>query len=344
MFREKGCVGMQDIYFEENYGRLFEKIEKGIFQVFTFPHMYGTVKHSFIMREIPLPVRGETYYDLVTPYGYGGPQILQCEEGRKAELVEAFEAAFQEYCTERRIVSEFIRFHPVLNNAEDFLACYDVAHVRDTVGTNLKDHDQPVEVEFSKSARKNIRQALKAGVEYRVTRNPDDLSEFKNIYYATMERNHADTYYFFGDEYFDQLIRLLGENVLLVEVLYEGRVIGAGLNFVYKNLAHTHLSGTLAEFNCFSPASILNYALTLWAKEHGIDVIHGGGGRTNSADDNLFVFKKQFGRQTAFKFYTGRKIWNGAVYQELCAVFDLHEETEFFPAYRSKSMDLYERV
>ncbi|WKA57042.1 GNAT family N-acetyltransferase [Planococcus shenhongbingii] len=331
---------MKDIYFEENYGRLFEEIENGIFQVFNFQHKFGTVKHSFIKREIPVRIERKVYYDLVTPYGYGGPQILKCEKGRISDLINAFEAAFQQYCTEQRIVSEFIRFHPVLNNAEDFHTCYDVTQLRCTVGTNLKDYEQPVEMEFSKSARKNIRQALKAGVEYRVTMNPKDLTEFKKIYYATMERNHADMYYFFGDEYFKNLILLLGKNVLLVEVLYEGRVIGAGLNFVYENFVHTHLSGTLSEFHCFSPASILNYALALWGKQHGIDLIHGGGGRTNSPEDNLYIFKKQFGRQTAFKFYTGRKIWDEKIYQELCACLDVKEETEFFPAYRSKSIAL----
>lgn len=328
---------MKDIYFEENYGRLFEKIEQGVFQIFNFKHKYGTIRHSFIKREIPLRIQAETYYDLVTPYGYGGPQILYGEEGRTVELVSAFENAFQQYCIERRIVSEFIRFHPVLENAKDFLACYDVIHLRDTVGTNLKDYEQPVEMEFSKSARKNIRQALKAGVEYRITPNPSDLTKFKNIYYATMERNRADTFYYFDDEYFENLISLLGENVLLIEVLYEGQVIGAGLNFVYDNFAHTHLSGTVSEFNHLSPASILNYTLTLWGKEQGLDLIHGGGGRTNSAEDNLYIFKKQFGKNTSFKFYTGRKIWNKTIYKELCAELHAEEEIEFFPAYRAKA-------
>lgn len=327
---------MADIYFDERYGHLFEKIEAGHFEVFEFQHEFGSIRHSFIKREIPVPLSGRQYYDLVTPYGYGGPQILRCTEGKKADLVRAFEKAFQRYCTDNDVVSEFVRFHPVLENAQDFLACYDAVYLRDTVGTNLEDGEASIDLEFSKSTRKNIRQALKSGVEYRTVLNPQDLSAFKRIYYATMERNHADAFYYFGDEYFEDLMALLGGHVLLVEVLYGGQVIGAGLNFIYGKLAHTHLSGTLAEFNHLSAASVLNYALALWGIEHGVALIHGGGGRSNSPDDSLYLFKKQFGRQTAFKFYTGRKIWNETVYHELCERLEAGGESEFFPAYRSE--------
>ena len=327
---------MADIYFDERYGRLFEKIESGRFRVFEFEHKSGTIRHSFIKREIPMQLSGHQYYDLVTPYGYGGPQILHCAEGKKEELVQAFEKAFQRYCADNDVVSEFVRFHPLLENAQDFLACYDAVYLRDTVGTNLEDGEASIDLEFSKSTRKNIRRALKSGVEYRTVLNPQDLSSFKRIYYATMERNGADSFYYFGDEYFEDLMALLGGNVLLVEVLYGGQVIGAGLNFVYGRFAHTHLSGTLAEFNHLSAASVLNYALALWGMEHGVALIHGGGGRSNSPDDRLYLFKKQFGRQTGFKFYTGRKIWHEGVYNDLGAQLDACEKSEFFPAYRSE--------
>lgn len=149
-----GGYGMKDIYFDERYGSLFEKVEKGVFEIFNFEHELGTIRHLFIKRAISFDIAGKRYFDLVTPYGYGGPQILQFKEDKEPQLVMAFEAAFQQFCTEQNIVSEFIRFHPLFGNAQDFQACYDVAHLRDTVGTNLKAFEQPVDQEFSKSARK----------------------------------------------------------------------------------------------------------------------------------------------------------------------------------------------
>ncbi len=64
---------MIDIYFEPNYGKLYEKIENGNCEVFRYSSAFGNVYHLFIKREIPVRVNNKTYYDLVTPYGYGGP-------------------------------------------------------------------------------------------------------------------------------------------------------------------------------------------------------------------------------------------------------------------------------
>ena len=36
----------------------------------------GHIKHLFIKRPVPYLVEGVQYYDLVTPYGYGGPILL----------------------------------------------------------------------------------------------------------------------------------------------------------------------------------------------------------------------------------------------------------------------------
>ena len=74
---------MMDIYFELNYGKLYEEIEGGTCEVFEHRSSLGTIRHMFIKRKVPIQLGDITYYDLVTPYGYGGPLILNCEEGRK---------------------------------------------------------------------------------------------------------------------------------------------------------------------------------------------------------------------------------------------------------------------
>lgn len=335
---------MDDIYFKEEYGKLYEKIEHGKCETFEFLHSTGCIKHLFVKREIPMPILGETYYDLVTPYGYGGPVITKCEEGKKQELVEEFHKTFQQYCEKQNIISEFIRFHPLIENAEDFALCYEVEHIRNTVGTNLRDFEDPVKSEFSKSKQKSIKKALAAGVEFRVTTSPEDLRKFQQIYFSTMERKHADDYYYFNEEYFSNLLKSFQNNLLLVEILYEGQTIGMGLNFVFGKTIHIHLSGTLSEFHGLSPAFVLRYALATWGKENGIDLIHEGGGRSNSLDDPLYLFKKQFGKNTSFKFQVARKIWNEELYTQMCKTVDANPAAEFFPAYRAKTEEAFKTV
>lgn len=327
---------MMDIFFEPDYGKLYEEIEGGVCEAYEFSHPLGSVTHLFIKRQAPILVDGKKYYDIVTPYGYGGPLITCSTEHDKAELVRAFKDAFQQYCDANHIVGEFVRFHPVFGNAEDFKECYDVEYTRKTVGTNLKDYDDPVQEEFSKSTRKAIRHALRLGIEYRITVNPENLDKFIELYHINMERVHADRFYYFDKAYFDRILHCFGENVVLVEALFEGEVIGAEMHFTYNNLIHTHLSGTLEDYHHLSPVYVMTYAIVLWGKEHGMELIHAGGGFTNEPDDTLLLFKKKFAKNTEFDFHVGRKVWNEAVYAELCAASGAGKEEEFFPAYRAK--------
>lgn len=323
-----------DIYFENNYGKLYENVEKGIAKKYEYEDENGKVSNQFILREIPLRIDDNKYYDIVTPYGYGGPVIEKCVNDKKDELLKNYEKKFKEYCVNKSIVSEFVRFHPIINNAKDFKIMYNAQCIRKTLGTNLKDFEDPVMSEFSKGCRKNIRQAIRKGISYKVTKNPNDLSVFKKIYYSTMDRNHATDYYYFDDNYFNSVLKYFNDNIILVEAIYENQTIACGLYFIYNKIIHIHLSGTLNEYLYLSPAYMLRYGVTLWGKENGYELIHHGGGRSNSEEDSLYKFKKQFAKNTEFDFFVGKKIWNQNIYDELCEAKKIDKNEEFFPAYR----------
>lgn len=330
---------MKDLYFEENYGKLYERMEKGETVVFDFQRPYGQIRHLFIKREIEVLLHGGPYYDLVTPYGYGGPLILQCEEGRKNDLVSEFEQAFQLYCEKNKVISEFVRFHPLGENAKDFTECYEVTFFRNTIITNLSAHEDPIQQEYSSSCRRDIRHAIKAGVEYRIVQKPESLASFKTLYYATMQRNEASRYYYFDEAYFADCLKFFKENIVLVEVIYDGKVIGMSLNFISQNILHAHLTGTLQEYHHLFPALVLQYGLAVWGKESGFGLVHHGGGRTNLPDDKLYLFKKKFGKGEEGKFYVGLKIWNVEIYHALCQATGTAGEQVYFPAYRAERVE-----
>lgn len=81
----------------------------------------------------------------------------------------------------------------------------------------IKFLENPFMDEFSKSARRSIRRALRAGVDFRVIEGPDDLSDLKEIYYSTMDRNKASDFYHFGDGYFKACLQFFRKNIALVE-------------------------------------------------------------------------------------------------------------------------------
>ena len=41
------------------------------------------------------------------------------KEGKKEDLINEYYKNFKIYCDSKKIVSEFIRFHPILENAQD---------------------------------------------------------------------------------------------------------------------------------------------------------------------------------------------------------------------------------
>ncbi len=324
-----------DLYFDENYGKLYEKIENGKAEIFEYKDENGKITNQFLIRKIPDKIEGKEYFDIVTPYGYGG-SIIENLIGDKEKLLQRYQEEFSKYCLENNIVSEFVRFHPIVKNYEDFGKMYNAKYMRKTLITKLQE-DDPVQNQFGKSCRKNIRQALNKGVTYKITQKPDNIDSFKDIYYSTMDRNSATDYYYFDDEYFNNLLKYFKSNIIFIEAIFENKVIATGLYFTYKDIIHIHLSGTLTEFLYLSPAYILRYAVTLWGKENGYKLIHHGGGRSNSEEDSLYLFKKNFAKVYDTDFYIGRKIWNQEIYDKLCILKNIDKNEEFFPAYRKNS-------
>lgn len=324
----------KDIYYNIYYGKLYEKTEHGKIETFEVNSEYGKIEHIFIKREIE---NQKNYYDIVTPYGYGGPIITECQD--KEKLLAQFKESFTEYCSENNIVSEFIRFHPIFENALDFKGIYDVVYSRHTVGTNLMDYEDPVQAEFSKSLRREIRKAEKNGVTVRTILAPTDLSAFKKLYEETMDRNKADAYYYFPNSYYKYIIEFLRKSVLEIQLIYENEIIASEIYFIEGDLMHAHLLGSSQIMLDLNAGALLEATAARWGHDHGYIYIHHGGGRTSAVDDPLYTYKKKYGKNTEFDFYVGKKIWNKEMYDELVAKREgelNHKiDSDYFPKYRA---------
>ena len=322
-----------DIYFEEVYGKSCELIQEGKLDTFKYESEDGFISNMFIKRKINGFDLDKEYYDIATPYGYGGPIINELK-GDKKRLLEEYDKEFSEYCRDNNIVSEFVRFHPIIENVKDFEDIYDTIFLRKTVGTNLKDNKDPFMDEFSRSTRKNIRRALKKGICYEIIEKPVELEKFIDIYYSTMDRNNAKDFYYFDHDYFQFLIDNMNDYILNINIYLEDTCISSGIYFVYEKFLHCHLSGTKSEYLKYSPAYILRYALMEWGVEHDMYYIHHGGGTTNDPEDGLFLFKKNFTKDTFFDFYIGKKIFNKEIYDLLVEKTNT-KDSDFFPQYRA---------
>lgn len=325
---------LPDIYFEKAYGKSTEFMLDGKAGSFEYSDDNGTIINNFLLREVNLDgiELDKAYYDIQSPYGYGGPVIVDLK-GSKEELVSAYKEAFTKYCLDNNIICEFVRFHPLLNNIEDFKAVYHTKFVRKTVATVLKDKQDPFQEEFSKSTRKLIRKILGEGMTYEIIEEPDNLDTFQRIYYDTMDRNNASEYYYFDKSYFEFLLKELGRHIININVYYDDKCIASGLYFYYKNFLHAHLSGTDHNYLHLSPAYMLKYLTMEWGKSHGVDFVHYGGGTTNDPNDSLLLFKSKFTKEGFFDFYVGEEIYNREKYDYLVEKTG-NRDKEYFPKYR----------
>lgn len=333
MLDGKSCT-YPDIYFEPDYARLYETEDSKAVE-YRFECAYGVVTNLFLKREIHIPLPdGVQYYDITTPYGYGGPIIHSTTDRDK--LIAAYMEDFRKYTQRERIVSEFIRFHPILRNGQDFEEAYNAIYDRKTVGTNLTYADV-VGAEFSKHKRKDIRKLLRnPDIRYEVDENPASLDDFIEVYYSTMDRDGAGKYYYFKPEYFQMLLEKLNGHVITGKVYLRDRVIAMGVYFRYGKYLHAHLSGTLLKYLDYSPANLLKYALATYGQEKGYELIHYGGGTSASEENGLYKFKREFGKNTVFDFYVAKKVWNAPVYRQLVESVNADVNSDFFPAYRSR--------
>ncbi|MGO1057704.1 hypothetical protein ACTL32_01105 [Planococcus sp. FY231025] len=129
---------MENLFIDQDYSYIDETRIDGNVKAFEFNHSKGRIKHQFFKKEIPVKIDGKTYYDLTTPFHYGGPKISDCNEEDKWELVDEFQRAFQVYCEENNIISELVYFNSVFSNMVDFVCCYEVECIEETTdSTNI---------------------------------------------------------------------------------------------------------------------------------------------------------------------------------------------------------------
>ncbi|MGL5543073.1 MAG: lipid II:glycine glycyltransferase FemX [Fusobacteriaceae bacterium] len=323
-----------DIYFKEEYGKIYELNGEGKLETFQLKSEWGTVIYHFLKKDIPVEL-GEKYYDITTPYGYGGPLFLDFEdENSLALLKKEFHEKFSEYCSRENIVSEFVRFHPIVKNhvyMEDYM---DVSYNRDTICIEIEGEDEEkIWESFTCKCRNNLNKAFRNNLTVQITH---DVETFHDIYIKTMERNCASSYYYFSQEFFQNTLKLLGEGAKIFLAYHEGRAVSGILVIHNGEYMHDHFSGTDPEYRDLGANNMLVYEAAKWGARNGKKYFHLGGGCTGNGDC-LFRYKSTFTKKEPYHFYIGKKIQNPEIYRRLVEEVEKTktiEDRDYFPLYR----------
>lgn len=266
-----------------------------------------------------------TWFDLSTPYGYGGWII----EGEKTENLFL---TYEKWCPDHNIVSGFVRYHPIIRNHEQSSHFYHTLALGGTIVMDICSAEM-IWANLTRSNRNKIRKAKKSGVVIYNGRYPEIYEKFRAIYDRTMDKDKADSYYYFGSEFYQSILTDLDTEAQVFYAESDRKVISASIILAANNKLSYHLSGSLREYQNLAPTNLLLYQVALWGCANGYKTLHLGGG-VGSQEDNLYQFKKGFFRGEPCQFYVGRKVYMEEKYNELVNMRSDMKNTDFFPAYR----------
>ncbi len=193
---------LNDVYYQKDYLSLYLEEGQSIFE-FNFKENDNFFYNIAIKRpitQIGNIIVEEGYFDLETAYGYGGYYTNSQDE----KFIQRALTVYKERCAEEKIIAEFIRFHPFNDFPIDYrdrlnFCVYD----RDVVYVDLSLTKDERWSTYSKKTRNLLRHC-----ERQLSFDKDDnLGSFSNLYNQTMQKNNAQDFYYFGDEYFQNITK-----------------------------------------------------------------------------------------------------------------------------------------
>jgi len=280
------------------------------------PHFTGKVEENL-------------FFDFATPYGYGGWLIEG--DGDSSELFDSY----QSWCKKHNVVSEFVRYHPVLENHKYSYSFYDVGALGGTIAMDLS-NSEAIWTNLTSKNRNMVRKAIKSGVVIYNGRYPEIFEKFREVYNCTMDRDGAEGYYFFKPEFYHSVLMDLPQEAQVFYAELAGKVIAASIMLAANGRLNYHLSGSKREYQNLAPTNLLLYSAAVWGSRNGCKTLHLGGG-VGSREDSLYKFKSAFYRGEPRKFYSGRKIFIKENYEDLVGLRDQSKisNSGFFPKYRA---------
>ena len=320
-----------DIYYLPEWCELYACRDGERFGCYEFRHEDGTVMYPYVLRETPDVGDGQTYYDMITPYGFNGPCIIDAKTSDHTQLVAEFNEDFSQYCKNHHIIAEYVRFSPWLKNAEDFGSLYQLRDNGQTIAIDLTVEDL-MRDEFSSKRRNQIRMAQKKGVTVEFDETGESVEEFYRLYQKTISKNEIGSYYQFSVDFLKKHFDLLKHHVCIATAKVDGKTISSSFILRSGDHLHYHLSANDYEMSNYQGNSLMLYEVAKRGKAYGCKYFHLGG--VGVAEPSLMHFKLSFTKNGVFPFFVGTRVQNQEVFDSLNSQYASTTETNYFPPYR----------
>ena len=285
-------------YHQKEYARLnLAKNDK----IFEFNYKENSLEFYNISIKSKIP--NTDFYDLCSPYGFAG---IVCNTNNNDFIKRALSAQ-KEQALKQNIIAEFMRFNPCSNIGENLKNSLDFFAKGNS---NVAVYCDNSRFNFYSSRLKSKINKAKREIYVKQSSN---IEQFVALYYETMKRNNATDFYFFKQEYFENLLK--NKNTIMFEACFNGKIISMAIFIFDERAMFYHLGANSTEqmkSNNNAIYAIFECAFD-FAYNKGIPLCYLGGGVEEN--DELFAFKKQFASFIT-PFYIGGVIYNKEIYEK----------------------------
>jgi serine/alanine adding enzyme len=313
--------GLTDAYLSRGYVSASATLEPGEAKLLVHEARDGGVAFPLLVRPI---LHEPDVRDVTSPYGYGGPVGFGAVPPWKA-----FYADYEGWCTDNRIITTFVRFHPLLGNHREAARSMCVVPLAGTVAWRIE-AGRDLLAQLAKHHQRIVHRTT----DFRVVQQEfadEGIARFRALYASTMRRVGARSFYHFPDTYWEALRAGLGPKLSLAEVVDEGgRVLAAALLLMTPPWLHYHLGASTEEGRRVGANVRLFLDVAKAAQEAGFRVFHLGGG-VEGAADSLLTFKRRFHPDGLLEAAVGKQIHDGTEYLRMTGNADT---SGYFPRYR----------
>src|SRR3989344_3503864 len=327
-----------DIHCQPDYLKLFAGYQPAEVIYAFYGDENDYVLAPFFKKISPNSGSGEKYFDLASPWYYGGPIYHYASRAIALENFKHLRNGLNKYCLENNIVSEFQRMNPMLENHLFYQGDSGLSYNRDIVYVDLGKPLPQIRDEYAYKVRKNIRKAENAGLKFICSKNEADWKKFIEVYLLSMEDKKAGAFYFFNDIFFAKFFDNFRAELEIFRVEYQGETIAATLVLGKYGVLHDYLRGAVPQYVPLRPNDFMVDGIIAWAKKADYSQYSLCGGFSADPKDPLLNFKKSFSPLTK-KFYLYKKVHNLEKYRQLCLSADkkeeelAYEQASFFPEY-----------
>ena len=297
------------IHFTPEYHQLMEKNGDGKAWAiyiendgnhFFYPFMLNKLEY---IGNYKLPI-AHTYIKSV--YGYTGP-IIQKNNFAFLQIINEQLNAFYK---KEKVLFEFIRFNPFLNNQVDYNLSFqvDIHHEKDYIYVDLNKNYSTIHALYSKSFKNNINKAKRLKLKSATQITDSIWKQFCELYMDHMKNKKADEYYYFGNLYFEELRKLVNTNGQLFYILVDDQLIASTLFLYSGKIVYSHHSTRDIHHPLAGIANkLIHDDAVQFFKEKSYNKLMLGGGIGSEKEDSLLNFKLSISKDN-IPFMLGKKI------------------------------------